>query len=1209
MKIRELFVEDVTRSIPPVVYFHQQSPESLAAEVGEYIITGGWNEDHPNHRRVPNGIHEQYVKLLRGIARELDKDGGPDLPNVWISGFYGSGKSSFAKLLGLSLDGATLPDGTSLSQAWLARNRSQRKQEMIDAWNELRSKVNPISVVFDVGALARDNEHVHAVAVRQLQQRLGYSGKDPVVAEFELKLEREGLYAKFLEIVEKELGKPWTHFKDSSLVDQHFSLAMHHLDRQKHVDPLSWSMAYAGKAPPGKSAEEATRDIGDMLKFRKKDATVFFVIDEVSQYSQFNKDRTDKLRAFATALGSTLGGKAWMLALGQQKLDEGADDSVLVWARDRFPPSLRVHLAATNIRDVVHRRLLQKKSEHIAMLKEEFNKHRPELQLYAYGCSEVTADEFIEIYPMLPGQIDLVLQITSALRTRSTRAQGDDQAIRGLLQLLGDLFSDLKLADDEFGRVVSLDQIYEIQHTALDSDTQSSMARIMNKCAELRKDLALRAAKAVALLEMIQEAEPTTPELVAKCLYDRLGVGDQVSEVKEALELLRSQGLLGYSDKLGYKIQSSAGEEWERERRDGGATPDKISEHVLEALKELLADVERPKLSDRPFPLAGLFNDGRVQQDSKVQDPRDPASVIIDFRFLPAEDRGESTWIKKSDESALRNRLIWVCGENDVVKEQVSELAKSQRMVNKYKPRRDSLSAQKKSCLNEEEVKLEEGLRKVKDKVAECWKSGAFYFRGERYEAKQQGDAFSIAANRAGVRILKELFNHFDGTIVSPAEIDQLLQKDLVGPSAKFMRDELGILDLDEGRYEPTCSGVVPSRINEKIRGDGGVSGSALLTHFGGPPYGYRPEVVKACVAGLIRASKVKVQMSDGGAEINSLRDVGTQALFSGDRDFRRADFFPADESDINPNQINKIRKFFEEEFNLKLERDMGAIADAVETHFHSLNRQATEVLTQLQQMKLPTPVVIPDEFASLKTAIEKCLAKVRQSKPTVQQVKKNLDALRDGIRTLKLFSSELQDDLVKKVNDASAVLEYQTKQLEAIEFDDPSYVAAVDAIRGQLKTERPWLDIGEIDSDIATVKEAYRSKRSELLGWQEEQTELARGRVKKRSGYSTLTSEQSEAVLREFHGAETNTSAEAISPPLLDLKDSFQVRLQRCESAADQKLDEILSEKDKKIVRPVNLNYRNRIINSPDDVEKLVEEIRKELLNQLEANITIRIM
>lgn len=1208
MKIRELFVEDVTRSIPPVIYFHQQSPESLAAEVGEYIITGGWNEDHPSRKRVPNGIHEQYVKLIRGIARELDKAGGPDLPNVWISGFYGSGKSSFAKLLGLSLDGASLPDGTSLSQAWLARNRSQRKQEMIDAWNELRSKINPISVVFDVGALARDNEHVHSVAVRQLQQRLGYCGKDPVVAEFELKLEREGLYGKFLEIVEKELGKPWSQLKESSLVDQHFSEAMYHLDRKKHLEPLSWAMAYAGKAPPGKSAEEATRDIGDMLKFRKKDATVFFVIDEVSQYSQYSKDRADKLRAFATALGSTLKGKAWMLALGQQKLEEAADASVLVWVLDRFPQSLRVHLAATNIRDVVHRRLLQKKSEHIGMLKEEFNKHRPELQLYAYGCSEVTADEFIEIYPMLPGQIDLVLKITSALRTRSTRAQGDDQAIRGLLQLLGDLFSDLKLADDEFGRVVSLDQIYEIQHTALDSDTQSSMSRIMNKCAELKKDLALRAAKAVALLEMIQESEPTTAELVAKCLYDRLGVGDQVSEVKESLELLRSLGLLGYSDKSGYKIQSSAGEEWERERRDGAASSDKVSEDVLKALKDLLAEVERPKLSDRPFPLAGLFNDGRKQHDEKIQDPKDPASVTIDFRFLRAEDRAESTWIKKSDESTLRNRLIWVCGENESIKEQVSELAKSERMVTKYKVRRDSLNPQKKSCLNEEEVKLEEGLRKLKVKVADCWKSGTFYFRGERYDAKQQGDAFSTAANRASARILKALFDHFNGTIVSPAEIEQLLQKDLIGPSAKFMREELGILDLDEGRYEPTCSGVVPSRINEKIRGDGGVNGSVLLAHFGGPPYGYRPEVIKACIAGLIRASKIKVQMSDGGAEINSIRDVGTKDLFNSDRDFRRADFFPADESDINPNQINKIRRFFEEEFNLKLEREMGAIADAVETRFHGLNRDATDVLNQLHQMRLPSPVTIPPEFGLLKTAIEKCLLKVRQSKPTVQQVMKNLDALRDGIRILKLYSSELQDGLVKKVNDASSVLEYQEKQLNSIEFDDPVFTAAVDTIRTHLKAERPWLDIGDLDGDVAAVKEAYQRKRSDLLGWQEQQTEIARGRVKKRSGYSTLTSEQSEAVLREFLGAETNTSAEAISPPLIDLKDAFQVRLQRCEAAADQKLDEILSEKDNKIVRPVNLNYRNRILSTPDDVERLVDEIRKELLNQLKANITIRI-
>ena len=111
MTLRTLFRDDVTRDIPPVVYFHEQTPERLAAEASQYIITGGWPPADPRHQRVPNGIHEQYVRLLTGITQALSRRGGVDLPASWISGFYGSGKSSFAKLLGLALDGVTLPDG------------------------------------------------------------------------------------------------------------------------------------------------------------------------------------------------------------------------------------------------------------------------------------------------------------------------------------------------------------------------------------------------------------------------------------------------------------------------------------------------------------------------------------------------------------------------------------------------------------------------------------------------------------------------------------------------------------------------------------------------------------------------------------------------------------------------------------------------------------------------------------------------------------------------------------------------------------------------------------------------------------------------------------------------------------------------------------------------------------------------------------------
>ena len=288
------------------------------------------------------------------------------------------------------------------------------------------------------------------------------------------------------------------------------------------------------------------------------------------------------------------------------------------------------------------------------------------------AVTTITADEFVEIYPMLPGHVELLLRITTALRTRSARAQGDDQAIRGLLQLLGELFRDRKLADMEVGSLVTLDQVYEVQHTALDSDVQDSMVRILTECANDPSDLTRKVAKAVALLELIQEILPTDAKLVAQCLYDRVDRGSRVAEITEALEDLRRRNLLGYSEKQGYKIQSTAGEEWERDRRDIGVAREEIAELLQESLKYLIATPERPQLAGRAFPWAGVFSDGRRVEHAPIADSRDEATATVDFRFLVRDERAESAWVKKSAETALHDRIVWVCGDTDQVEEQRS---------------------------------------------------------------------------------------------------------------------------------------------------------------------------------------------------------------------------------------------------------------------------------------------------------------------------------------------------------------------------------------------------------------------------------------------------------------------------------------------------------------------------------------------------------
>ncbi len=1207
MLIKDLFAHDVTRDIPPVVYFHEQTPAKIADEVSEYIITGGWPEGHPHQKRVPNGIHEQYVRLLTGIVEELDKPGGPELPTAWISGFYGSGKSSFAKLLGLALDGVELPDGTSLAEAWLRRDTSPRKDELRNAWAALRAKIDPIAVVFDIGSVARDNEHIHAAALRQLQRRLGYCSADPLVADFELGLERRGEWERFLTITEQTLKRPWEEVKDEALAEEEFSLVMSVMFPDRYTDPMSWFTSRGGTHSRSESPDDAVKAIGDMLHHRQPNATLFFVVDEVSQYVLANKDRVDRLRAFATALGARLSGKAWLLALGQQKLDEEADDSFLLWAKDRFQPKLRVHLEPTNIRDVVHRRLLQKKPEHDKTLAALFEKHRPTLELYAYGCRDVSPPEFAEVYPMLPGHIDLLLQITSALRTRSTRAQGDDQAIRGLLQLLGELFRAQKLADMEVGRLVTLDQIYEVQHTALDSDVQASMARILAECADDPSDLRLRAAKAVALLELLQDGGvPTTAELVAQCLYDHVDRGNQISEVREALADLRRQNLLGYSEKTGYKIQSSAGEEWERERRDMPAPTEARSEVVQESLKYLLGTTKRPEMQGRPFPWSGLYSDGRRAEDAPVEGSRDPAAVRVDFRFLTArEARSEKDWVKRSAETGLRERLIWVVGDTEHVEEVAKEYVRSRAMVKKYEPRRESLVPAKKLLLQQEQNRLEDLATRVRSAVEDAFMAGTLYFADRSMQPRDYGAAFATALHGAGTRILPDLFPHFDATQIQPAELLVLVETDLSGPSPKFLPDGLGILELDGGRYVPACSGTVPVRVFDKIDSEDGLTGALLLSHFGAAPYGYTENVVKACVAGLLRAGRIRIQ-PEGLPEITAIRDAGVRDVFDKDRAFKRATIVPAGEDDIGASARNRICRFFEDRLDVKLDREDHAIADAVSHHFPPQAARLRTVLGRLS--KLPGHREPPGELVKLEEALEKCVAICRQTKPTVARVKKYITVLNDGFKTLNLFDAELTEQAIEAVCAAADVRDHHAAQLREAGALSGECEAAAERIGEQLSRERPWNDIGAVDADLETVRTAYAAERARLLAWQEQETEQRRAAVKRRPGFSTLSAKQSHAVLRPFALAESSTTADAVHPPLSALEEPFLIALQRAEEEANDLLDGILSEGSEQIVERLELGLHNRELATEEDVRALLSELEERLLAKVRAGVRVRL-
>lgn len=1207
MKIRDLFVADVTRDIPPVVYFHEQSPAKIQAEVSEYIVTGGYREDDPRARRVKSGIHEQFVHLLQGISYELSKKGGPELPASWISGFFGSGKSSFAKLLGLALNGVVLPDGTPLATALLNRDDSPKRKELVDAWEVLAKRVNPMAVVFDIGGEARDNEHIHSAVLRLVQRRLGYCSKSNLVADFELRLERDGEWDTFVQAAEKTLGKDWSVAKEEEQAEDHFSHVLHVLKPERYTDPGKWIDDRAGsRTGAGTSVREVVEAIDAMIHIREENKTLFIVVDEVSQYVHQDEGRMLKLQSLVSELGQKLKGRVWLFATGQQKLEDQAENNNLGKLKDRFPTQLRVHLGTTNIRDVVHKRLLKKWAEKEGVLRDLFQKHRGDLKLYGYACDEITEEDFVEVYPMLPGHIDLLMQITSNLRTRSTRVQGDDHAIRGLLQLLGELFREQKLADGEIGKLVTLDAIFDVQQSALDADVQTTLSRIFND-AQVRDDvLAQRVAKAVALLELIQEQTPTTPEFVAQCLYSQLGEGNRVQAVSGALEKLRSLSLLSYSEKHGFKIQSSAGQEWQRERDDIGVTQEQISKLAQDAIKNLVGSMqERPRWRGRTFPWTLWFSDGRQSHDVKLQDAREDSTVAVDFRFLgKKEDRAQNVWVQKSDQEQLKNRLIWVVGESASIEDHGRQLARSDRMLERYRPRRESLTREKQRLLIEEEARYDELEGRVRAAVAEAFLEGTVYFRAQPFRPRDLGSSFGPALAGVATRLVPDLYPHFAEIAITPSELNQLLEKELTGPSKKFMEGELGILSLDAGKYVASCNGVYPTRIAQEVEQNGGLSGQALVAKFVSPPYGYAPDLVKACCAGLLRGKKIRIR-PEHGEEITSYQDPGVRDLFTRDRDFRRADFFPAAEGEVTGRDRIAIRKLFDTYLKADLEPDDEPIADATFLHFPPSRERLREIERRFDS--LPGRPVLPVVLQKLGRALEECY-RSRQVQKTVIEVKRNLDVLRDGWQELGTVSADLSPEAIEVLTRAARTRDHELSQLRQMEelagLEDDAAV-----ITNHLGAERPWKDASHLTPAIDRIRVRYIEVRRALLNKQNAEAEAAKKRVQTRPNFGQLDADQAHRVLKPITDVLVDTTDEAISPTLVEVRDRFASRIQGAEEVANDRLDDELSKKSASQVVKVETHLRGREVANREQLQAVLKELEDRIGPLLDQGARVRIV
>lgn len=1198
-RIKDVLFRNIEENIAPVIYFHQLEPKVAAQEVGEYIFT-----TRPTSQgNQLGGIHEQMVSLLNQISIAIDE--GHKLPASWISGFFGSGKSSFAKLLGLALDRMELPNGTTMDKALLERDDTPNFKELHEALGKLNSQIDSMAVIFDIGTAAKNNESTPHTIYRHILQKLGYSLHDGV-AYFEIALEDEGRYDEFATLYNEQYHKPWSEKCSSALAPQQFR-AVYKKIFPEQDDLLETSTFNLNSL----SIQNMVSNIYKVIERRAPGKTIFIVVDEVSQYIAKDQNKMLDLQSFVSEIGGRVKrGKSplWLLVTGQEKLEEESKESVLFKLKDRFPPALRVHLDRANVKEVVSRRLLKKKggSELEAIVSDS---NLDSLKLHGYECAGVTKGQIIEHYPLLPSHIPLFMDITQCIRSRSSRTQGDAGGVRSVLNNIWDLFNrePVALKNRPLGTLMTLDMLYDIIGSSIDSDVQLTLHKAFEKKGSDTWES--KVLKAISMLEMNAELLPVQLTLLSSLLYPELGASSVEDKVEIALDNLNKENWIHYHEKYGWRVQNNAAQDWNRQKSEISIPSSRIIDLLIDLQKDIVSTINQPTLNGARFPLESYWG-----PEQKITGKNDPTKVTLCFHWVENASKRKDLdqWINLS---RLHKRMFhWVSGDPSNLESKVRDYERSQRMIARYKGQ-GQLQPLQQQLMYQEQAESERLWEEIKKELRQVWIRGVFLFDGDSFDMSQAGASFENALKSEIEKNISQLFHKFPQGHISITESDykQLLEKNTSGLGTVFFDGvgALGIAQNDAGRIIFKCSGQVPREVFQYLEERTYLTGEQLLKYFGADPFGYSAIVIKSSVIGLLREERLRV-IDNKKNEITSIQDPGAKSLFEQHREFLHSEIEINKDTTLTGRDRTTLRRFFEDSLCLShVESESDTLADLVFKHFPEWKDKVSELSSKLGSLN----VSVPEELKEFNKSLTACLEN-RQVQKTLERFKRNLEIIQKGVARVKELEESFNEDTEKELRRLKNIIEVQVKQLEQV-GEESTVQQAISSLESHMQGNAPWRGYADVKPMAEQVVIQYRQIRQGYKEQQQVELDTQLSQIKLRPDFCDLEADKQQEVLQRIRKVFVDVDIEAVQPQLLLIKQTPD-RIREATSEAHRFMDQLVNEagangEDSQLDQPkprvhtIRLNLRNKIISDKNELDQVFNSLKEQCLKELNAGIKVR--
>lgn len=846
MRIQDMFRKDINRPINGVIKIADKSDAVLEQELSEYVVT----------HELSGHFSSFYRAYEQTLARPTDEMG------VWISGFFGSGKSHFLTMLSHLIENKRVA-GRAAVDYFADKLEDPALYESVRRCAELPAETILFNIdVKNVGG--QDADAIPRTFARVFYDHLGFYGEDLRLARLEEFIDDRSKTDEFRARYEELTGESWLETRESYEFNSDDVIGalsdtgvMSEAEAERYLegdDQASFSIdALATKIV--EYAERRRRETDG--RFR-----LVFMVDEVGQFVGNGKDTTRmlNLQSVVEDLGAKGKGSVWVVVTSQEAIDEvvsmsgRSDDFSKITGRFKT----RLSLSGIDADEVIKRRILQKNENASDLLRMEYGQKAAALKnLFHFRGGTAKADltgyadaeDFVDSYPFVSYQFPLLQTTLNEIRDHGSSGKhtsGNERSLLSGFQEAAQAVEDL----DETA-LVPFWRFYDTIQTFLEGHVRS----VVNRADEAARrgqglePMDVRVLKLLFLVRWVDDVQ-SNPENIAILMAESVDANllDLRRAVTDSLDRLVRQNYVSRSGDV-YQFLTNDEQEIARAISNTAVGMPEVTSRIGRIVFDQIFEGSKLRVGKNDFDVERYIDDTRIGS---------PGGMVL--RVVTAASSAEETSREALTLRSSGGEAICLLSDDTRYFELVQDALRIETYANTHNVAGQSENVRR--IISDRRAEANAELREAKALLEEGIRKGELYAGGS--EVRPRGTTAKQVLTgllEESVRDVYPKLSLVDLNYHRDAEIQEILRGE---------RRQV----LDEG----SNAGAV-AEVRRYLENQGNLHVDTTMadvqSRFQGAPYGWREIDVAAVVAVLLAENEARLVYAGATVDVTSGAAVG----------------------------------------------------------------------------------------------------------------------------------------------------------------------------------------------------------------------------------------------------------------------------------------------------------------------------------------------